>query len=217
MWWNMERDMKQQFEDWHSHEHFPERLGIPGFLRSSRWTAADGGEGVFVMYELENFDVLASEPYLARLNAPTPWSTKLMPFHRDMVRCQSHVLESSGGCVARQALTVRLAPASGREAELQSWLKTLAVRLAATPGFAGAHLLRHETPSIARTKEQMIRGASDRIADWVFVVCAYEPESLASLAGTELSNASLASQGAAGETFAATYALSYSAVRSDTV
>ena len=34
MWWDMAPEMKADFEDWHSHEHFPERLGIPGFLRA---------------------------------------------------------------------------------------------------------------------------------------------------------------------------------------
>lgn len=100
MWWNMASDMRAEFEDWHSHEHFPERLGIPGFQRCSRWTSASKSEGIFVMYELTDYKVLSSQPYLARLNAPTPWSTKLMPHHRDMVRGQCHVLETRGGAIA---------------------------------------------------------------------------------------------------------------------
>lgn len=219
MWWTMAADMRTEFEDWHSHEHFPERLGIPGFLRASRWLAADGGDGVFVMYELADYGVLSSPGYLARLNAPTPWSTALMPHHLDMVRSQSHVLESSGACVARQVLTIRLSPAASRDAELREWLKALADRLSATPGFAGAHLLRHETPAIAQTKEQAIRGAADQVADWVFIVCAYDAASLASLtslAGDELTDDSLMLQGAAPGAVRSTYSLSYSAVASDT-
>ena len=97
MWWDMAPEMKAGFEDWHSHEHFPERLGIPGFLRASRWSSASGGEGFFVMYELEAYETLSSPQYLARLNAPTPWSTRLMPHHRNMVRSQCRVLETRGG------------------------------------------------------------------------------------------------------------------------
>ena len=41
MWWDMAADMRKDFEDWHAHEHFPERLGIPGFRRASRWSAAE--------------------------------------------------------------------------------------------------------------------------------------------------------------------------------
>ena len=37
MWWDMAAHWRAEFEDWHSHEHFPERMGIPGFRRGSRW------------------------------------------------------------------------------------------------------------------------------------------------------------------------------------
>ena len=37
MWWDIAPDMKAEFEDWHTHEHMPERLAIPGFLRGMRW------------------------------------------------------------------------------------------------------------------------------------------------------------------------------------
>ena len=81
MWWDIAPAVKADFEDWHSHEHFPERLGVPGFRRGSRWRSATGGEGVVVMYELEAYDTLSSSHDLARLNAPTPWSTRMMPHH----------------------------------------------------------------------------------------------------------------------------------------
>lgn len=49
MWWDLAPRMKADFEDWHSHEHFPERLAIPGFRRGTRWTSATGREGIFQM------------------------------------------------------------------------------------------------------------------------------------------------------------------------
>jgi hypothetical protein len=215
MWWDMAAQMREDFEDWHSHEHFPERLGIPGFRRSSRWTSAAGGEGVFVMYELEDFGVLSSVPYLARLNAPTPWSTKLMPHHRNMVRSQSHVLETRGGVVARQAMTLRLTPAPERREELRAALRSLIERLATAPGFAGAHLLQHQTPDIAQTTEQKIRGSADQVADWVLVVCAYDAAALEALANSELSSDSLERRGAAATMARETYSLSYSATAAE--
>ena len=45
MWWDMSASRRAEFEHWHTHEHFPERLGIPGFNRATRWTSADGDEG----------------------------------------------------------------------------------------------------------------------------------------------------------------------------
>src|SRR5690606_18387529 len=106
-----------EFAHWHAHEHFPERLGVPGFRRASRWRQAGGGEGVFVMYELDGHEVLSSEAYLQRLNAPTPWSVRMMPLHRDMMRSQCEVLASRGAVTAEHAMTVRLSPEQPSAAE----------------------------------------------------------------------------------------------------
>jgi hypothetical protein len=215
MWWDMAPAARADFEHWHAHEHFPERLGIPGFLRASRWRAADGGEGVFVLYELQDHGVLSSPGYLARLNAPTPWSTRLMPQHRAMVRSQCRVLESRGGSMAGHALTLRLSPAPGRDQPLREALQALAAELATQSGLAGLHLLRHETPAIAQTTEQKLRGAGDRYADWVLVACGYDAAALVALGETALSGARLAALGAAPETARGMYTLAYCALPTD--
>ena len=215
MWWNMASEMRSDFEDWHSHEHFPERMSIPGFLRGSRWRSATGGEGIFVMYELEDYRVLSSPHYLARLNEPTPWSTRMMPHHKCMVRSQSHVLESCGGAVAGHALTVRLSPQAGRETDLRASLRLLMASLVLRPGLTGAHLLRHETPAIAQTTEQKIRGQADQTADWVFVACGYDMRALAALSTEELGPLSLKGLGADEHPISDLYALSYSALPAD--
>ena len=214
MWWDMAPDMRAEFEDWHSHEHFRERLGIPGFRRATRWTSADGGEGVFQVYELASHDTLASAPYLERLNAPTPWSTRLMPHHRNMVRSQCRVLESAGAFTARFALVLRLSPLAGREDHLRAALKNLSRTLYDRPGCVGAHLLRHEAPAIAQTTEQKIRG-NDRFADWVYVANGYDLAVLQALAGTELGAQALAAAGAAPGSEHGFHTLSFSALPSD--
>ena len=210
MWWDMAPEMRAEFEHWHAHEHFPERLGIPGFLRAARWTAADGGEGIFVMYELRDHGVLSSAPYLARLNAPTPWSTQLMPHHRHMVRSQCHVLESRGAVVARQALTIRLSPAPGQDERLRRAIEQLAGEVMLAPGTVGMHLLRHEAPAIAATQEQKIRGG-DAVADWVLVACGYDAQALDALSASSLSEQALLSMGAAAGMVRARYALAQAA------
>ncbi|WP_205964274.1 DUF4286 family protein [Ramlibacter agri] len=215
MWWNMAPEHRADFEDWHTHEHFPERLGVPGFRRASRWTRADGGEGVFVLYELESHATLSSPAYLARLNAPTPWSTRLMPHHRNMVRGQTRVLQSLGAVIARRALTLRLSPAPGKAQALQAALQSLMAGIAATPGFAGAHLLQHETPRIPQTTEQRIRGAADQVADWVLVVCAYDTQALEAFAANELSASALEALGATTGSVQAIYELACSATPDD--
>jgi hypothetical protein len=215
MWWDMAADMRAEFEHWHSHEHFPERLALPGFLRASRWSAADGGEGFFILYELQEHAALSSPEYLASLNAPTPWSTRLMPHHRNMVRSQTRVLHSHGAGVARHALTLRLSPRDGEAQHLQAALRALVEELPLRAGLAGAHLLRTDTPAIAPTKEQKIRGNADRSADWVFVVCGYELQVLQALSEETLAPATLEALGAAPGAVAGRYGLSLSVARSE--
>jgi hypothetical protein len=215
MWWDIAPHALPEFAHWHAHEHFPERLGIPGFRRASRWVAADGGEGIFVLYELQNHAVLGSEAYLARLNAPSPWSQRMMPHHRHMVRSQCHVLESFGGSTAHRLLTLRLSPAPGHDKALREGLRALGARVAGAPGMAGLHVLRHEAPAIAQTEEQRIRGACDRVADWVLLACAYDAQVLQRLSETELGDAALHALGAQAGTVRATYALAYAATPAD--
>lgn len=196
MWWDIAPEHRAEFEDWHAHEHFPERLGIPGFLRGARWAAVDGGEGMFVMYELQAYETVASPAYLSRLNAPTPWSTQMMPHHRHMVRSQCRVLHSRGGALSRHALTLRLSPAEGTADALRAHLATLADTLATRPGCTAGHLLRNDTPRIALTTEQKIRGGADPAADWIFVACGYDRAALEALAQAELAEAPLVAAGA---------------------
>ena len=210
MWWDMAAPWRAEFEDWHSHEHFPERMGIPGFLRGSRWADASGGEGFFVMYELDRYETLVSDGYLSRLNQPTPWSSRLMPEHRGMVRSQCQVLESAGSALGRYLLTVRCSPASGGAAALRDYLRVQAEALATQPGTTGAHLLQTQTPDIAATTEQKIRGG-DQAADWIYLVCGYDRRALeASLAGA-LAPALLQAHGAAGAHLAQVFTLCHSA------
>ncbi|WP_137916978.1 hypothetical protein [Hydrogenophaga sp. 2FB] len=215
MWWEIAPDRRAEFEHWHTHEHFPERMRIPGFLRGSRWAAADGGEGFFVMYELQAYETLVSPAYLARLNAPSPWSTQMMPHHRNMVRSQCRLLESCGGGLSRHALTVRLSPAEGGEDRLRIYLRELARALTSRPGTTAGHLLQHQTPVIETTTEQKIRGGLDAVADWIFIVCGYERAALEALLQAELSDIALSAAGAREGALCGLYAHSHSNTSTD--
>ncbi len=173
MWWDMAPALRAEFEDWHSHEHFPERMGIPGFRRGSRWADVKGGEGFFVLYEMADYATLTSAPYLERLNDPTPWSSRMMPHHRNMVRSQCRVLESFGGVTAGFLATLRLSPLDGRDDALRGQLRGMLGALPTKPGIVGGHLLRTDTPAVQQTTEQKIRGG-DAVADWIVLVAGYD-------------------------------------------
>jgi len=209
MWWNVAPEQRSEFGDWHSHEHFPERMSIPGFRRGSRWTSTRDADGFFVLYELEQYETLTSKGYLDRLNAPTPWSTKMMPHHRNMVRSQCRVAASFGGGVAASLATVSLSPADGKEAELKTLLIAALRELALKPGLTGAHLLITDTPKMSRpTTEQQIRG-SDAVADWIVLLSGYDADVVQEVASRELSASVLRGIGARETTAIGEYRLAF--------
>jgi hypothetical protein len=215
MWWNVSLERRSEFGDWHSHEHFPERMSIPGFRRGSRWTSTLDAEGFFVLYELEQYETLTSKGYLDRLNAPTPWSTKMMPHHRNMVRSQCRIAASFGGGVATSLATIRLSPADGKEAELRATLVAALRELALKPGLTGAHLMITDTPKMsARTTEQQIRG-SDAVADWVILFSGYDSNVVQEVASNQLSASALRRIGAEETIVTGEYRLAFTMTPSD--
>jgi len=216
MWWDVAPARRTEFEDWHSHEHFPERLGIPGFLRGSRWASATGGEGCFVMYELDAVATLTSEHYLARLNNPTPWSGRMQPHHRNMVRSLCAVALTCGGGIARSMLTVRLSPKPGRGVALLDRLRAMLPKLPALPGITGAHLLQTQarSPGVATTAEQKMRGG-DATADWILLLTGYDAQAIAAIALAEASPTVLAAAGAQPESISALYELRFALTPAD--
>ncbi len=195
MWWDMAPAHRTEFEHWHSHEHFPERLHIPGFLRGSRWSSAIGNDGCFVMYELDTYDTLTSAPYVERLNNPTPWSVKMMPQHRNMVRSQCRVMDSYGGGVTGSLLTVRLSPEAHQVDTIRGELQSLLSKLPNQVGLTSGHLLQTQTPKAAQTTEQKIRGGVDAVADWIVLVCGYDAQALEDLSSGVLASTSLGTSG----------------------
>lgn len=166
-------DAIAEHDRWHTHEHLPERLAIPGFLRGTRWVASQGSPRYLVVYEVESLATLQSAAYLARLNSPTPWTTRLMPRYRGMRRGLCSVLGSFGHGQGGFAALVRFAPSPADAAALQRWLLEDALpAMPSAPGLGSAHLLQGAQPA-AMTNEQRIRGA-DLGVDGALVVTGYD-------------------------------------------
>jgi hypothetical protein len=181
IWCDVAPAARDEFDDWHAHEHMPERLSIPGFLRGSRWVTADGA--YFMLYEAQTADTVTTGPYLERLNDPTPWSRKMMPQHRNMVRSVCRVHCAFGAGLGRALLTVRFSPQPGSEERLEAWLAAeLLPGLPSQKGLLAAQLLRNiASPAAAQTTEQKLRG-SDAAADWIVLVSGYDAKAVAAVA-----------------------------------
>ena len=186
-----------EHDDWHTHEHIPERLAIPGFMRGSRWIAEQGQPRYLVIYEVEGLDILASAGYLERLNNPTPWTTKMMVHYRGMSRGFCTVTGSFGAGLGQAALLIRFKPESGRGNVILRWLREEALPgLPSKVGLASAHLFEAAlTPQI--TNEQRIRG-TDAAIDCALLVTGYSTESVTRLFQNELREHHFEMRGALG-------------------
>lgn len=170
-----------EHDRWHTHEHLPERLSIPGFLRGTRWVATSGAPRYMVLYEVRDIDVLASEAYLARLNNPTPWTQRMMPFYRDMRRGLCSVLGSFGYGQGRIAALIRFACDSADVERTKRWLlEEVLPQVPVAPGLGSAHLLVG-AQAAAMTNEQRLRGA-DRGVDSALIVTGYDAAAVAACA-----------------------------------
>jgi len=206
-----------EHDHWHTHEHMPERLGIPGFLRGTRWNACDAIAHYCVLYEVAALAVLDSAAYRERLDHPTPWTAAMMRKYSGMRRALCTV-EAAGGCgVGGTALVVRFAPADGQSGELDRWLADEVLPgLAQRPGFAGCHLFRNALAA-TMTREQEIRGRDATVHSALFVT-GYDEAAVAALAREELAPERFAALGAVATEYGArlyrqSYALSAADLR----
>lgn len=179
---DVDAPVRAEHDRWHTQEHLPERLAIPGFCRGTRWVSTDGGLRYLVLYEVDTLEVLESAAYRARLEQPTPWTRRMMPHYRQMHRgfCAVQGSAGSGWGQSTAFLHFRLPPDA---AGLLSWLR--GEWLAGVPhrnGLGSAHLLQAvATPSM--TNEQRIRGRDDAV-DTVLLVSGWSPDAVrAAVAG----------------------------------
>ena len=166
-----------EHDDWHTHEHMPERVSIAGFLRGTRWVAHRGEPRYFVMYEVAELATLTSAAYLERLNNPTPWTSKMMVHYRGMNRGFCSVRSSLGFGMGHVALLIRFKPQTQRATSMRSWLLEQALpELPRKPGIASVHAFESAlTPPM--TNEQRIRGA-DAGFEWAILVTGYREDAL---------------------------------------
>jgi hypothetical protein len=196
LWYDIVPEQIAEHDDWHTRQHFPERVGIPGFLRAQRWVSRSPGPRYFVVYEVADIDVLSSAAYNERLNNPTPWTAAMMPHFRGMVRGFCHVESAHGTVLGTAGLVIRYTPGPGTVADLPRRLEdALATDLVQRRGVCSMHGLRSgRMPEM--TAEQRIRGR-DANLDCVLFVTGHSVEAVDALCGNELSPAALEARGAA--------------------
>lgn len=198
-----------EFTHWHIREHIPERLGVPGFLRGRRYDAVRGAPAYFTLYETESVGVLQSPGYLARLNAPSPWTTRCIQLFRNNRRTACRNTVSLGQGVGGALVTLELGPDAGRDEALRTWLAATALpALAGRPGITGAHLSEADVEmTVVRTEEKKLLDRPDTLARWVVMVEGLDAETVAGACEAQLGDEVLTRHGAAPDRALAVYRL----------
>lgn len=129
-----------RFRAWYDHEHLPERVAVPGFLRGRRYARVTGpGQEHLTLYDAVDTSVFSSPEYLARLDSPTPLTRSIVATFRRPHRAVLRVLYSQGAAVGRQLAVLHL-PATD-PARLAAWVAgELAPAVLAEPDTLGLHL-----------------------------------------------------------------------------
>ncbi|GJD49714.1 hypothetical protein OPKNFCMD_2447 [Methylobacterium crusticola] len=150
LWGGIDPGREAEFNDWYTHEHLPERIAIPGFLRARRYVesvrdARLAGWRYFTLYEVATGDVLHSAAYLHALNTPTPRTLSSLPLFRAMSRMGCMVTHSVSRGMGGDLFAAELGPEPGQAERLRAWLtKTVAPRMMARSGSLAVHLCEND-------------------------------------------------------------------------
>jgi hypothetical protein len=137
IWSDIEPDAWTDYLHWLTREHTSERIGTAGFLAVRVFRALDiDAARVFILYELDGPEVLSSADYVGRLNAPTPWSQRIMPTLGNFIRGGGRPVTSAGvgqgGFVAVLALDEPPQHGAPLAAQIAALDRIAAVRLLVT-------------------------------------------------------------------------------------
>jgi hypothetical protein len=171
IWHDIAAEGREAFYAWHGCEHMPERAAIPGFLRGRRYVAIEGRPEFFNLYETASTGVLAGPDYLARLNAPTPWTIASVKHFRDVARSLCDVASSAGAGQGGLVVTYRYDVDDAVAAPHRTRMGARLAALANEPGIAGAHLLVADpAASGVETAERRARGTATAVPRWIVLV-----------------------------------------------
>jgi hypothetical protein len=157
IWSDVDPADETDYLHWLTREHVQERLSVPGFLAVRVFRTEAEGRGRFlIFYRLQDAGVVGSETYVARLNAPTPWSQNIMPKLKNFMRGGGTILQETangeGACIAPVLF--------GRE-ELPNYLEA-AAEIAKADRMAATRILEvDQAVSGIKTNEKSMR-AGDR-------------------------------------------------------
>lgn len=216
VWNGIAPEGRDTFYDWHVHEHMPERVGIPGFLRGRRYIAEWGAPEFFTLYEAASIEVLSGQDYRNRLDNPTPWTLSAVAHFRDVARAIQRVRHSSGPGMGGHLLSLRL-EAAEPGGFFAAAARDVIAPLTATRGVCGVHLCQTDVQSSSiETAEKKAREGGTGIPGWTLMVETARREVAESVGKSLLTEAALRACGSDGAGIAGLYRLEYVRTKNST-
>lgn len=120
--------LQPEYEVWHTFEHVPERVSLPGFVEARRYRAhaqaSDTAPRYYTWYMLESLAALETPQYRDVFTHPTPWSARMRGELRDFLRLPCTLQGHCGQSGAAQLATLQLRSRSaGFPAAAAGWLR----------------------------------------------------------------------------------------------
>jgi hypothetical protein len=178
IWSDVAPEQETDYLHWLTREHTQERVSIPGFLGVRVFRSrAVGVRRYFILYTLAESGVMGSPAYVERLNAPTPWSQRIMPVLGNFRRGGGTVTARLGSGFGAVAAPILLdgdgaAQAPARATDLVGRDRIVAMSLLAVDGVGTA----------IQTNEKTLR-AGDRSFDTLLLAEAVDSDALTTALG----------------------------------
>jgi hypothetical protein len=188
IWNDITPEGRANFYEWHSREHMPERIGIPGFRRGRRYIGIDAQIEFFTLYEADSTDVLTGPDYKQRLNNPTDWSRRSVVEFRNNLRGICRTIHTAGHAEGGYLFTLRFDVDEQNRTQAESVLSgTILPALLEHSEITGTHLCvcDHE---LSGTNTDLQRQRKIGVPDWVVMIEG------STAAGTKAAAASLTAQ-----------------------
>jgi hypothetical protein len=173
MWHDIASEAEADYHLWHTREHMPERLALPGFLRGRRgvgWKLEY--QRYFTLYEGDSLEAFISPEYLRSLNEPTAWTSRMAPHFRNFLRVACATLASAGPGVGGAVATFRgRLPPAMTEANFAAVVDRLIAGIMALSPVTGVHCAgARPRYSEVRTRETDLRPRTNESAFDIVVV-----------------------------------------------
>ena len=160
IWHDIEPASQDEYMEWHTREHMPERVSIPGFRAGKRLINHGLARYRYAtIYTGDDVEVFRSPAYLERLNNPTDWTLKVQPAFRNFLRVACLRLASRGTGEGGAVATLRCDFADGGgETALRAGADALADAVLRLRGVCCAHVaVARPEVSAVRTRETELR------------------------------------------------------------